>query len=130
MGVIEHWQPNKGLSQTHRLVLQHASLNIHKEDFNLDESEIESLRSAVQSRADEWKDLVTEESTNTIVEWVKVVTLAEKKLPNCETGGKSPVLALLAVLKQRNEVPSELLQWIKANTENRYLPYGDLMDRL
>ena len=84
----------------------------------------------IHGTRNQWMKFVENEPSETIVAWVRVLTLAEKNLPNCETGKATPVLALIAVLKSRDAVPSDLFQWIKANTKNRYLPYGDLMDRL
>ena len=43
---------------------------------------------------------------------------------------KSAVVKLVRVLKQRGEMTPELTSWIKANSDNRFLPHGDLMDRL
>ena len=42
----------------------------------------------------------------------------------------APVIPLVAELKRRGDYPNDLTAWIKANTDNRFLPYGSLMDRL
>jgi hypothetical protein len=39
-------------------------------------------------------------------------------------------VALVRVLKKRKAMPGDLVSWIKANTTNRFLPHGDLMDLL
>ena len=52
------------------------------------------------------------------------------RLPNWEALGRSPVIPLVAELKRRGRYPRELTGWIKANTTNRFLPYGSLLDRL
>jgi len=51
-------------------------------------------------------------------------------LPGFELGARSPVIALVRLLKQRGEYPDDLTGWVKANTDNRFLPYGSLLDRL
>jgi hypothetical protein len=52
------------------------------------------------------------------------------RYPEWKAEAKSPVVALMRVLKKRKTVPADLVSWIKANTSNRFLPHGDLMDLL
>ncbi len=65
-----------------------------------------------------------------VVGLIRLFTLAEQQLPGWESGAKSPVVPLAALLRKRNAYPNDLTAWIKANTNNRFLPYGSLMDRL
>ncbi len=65
-----------------------------------------------------------------VVSLIRLFTLAESNLPGWESGAKSPVVPLAALLRQRDAYPKGLTAWIKANTDNRFLPYGSLMDRL
>ena len=60
---------------------------------------------------------------------VRFYTLAEA-LPGWEAGAQSPVIPLARELKARDAWPDDLTAWIKAHTDNRFLPYGSLMDRL
>lgn len=61
---------------------------------------------------------------------IRVFAKGEKEVPGWEAGAKSPVILLVRELKKRGTYPSELTIWIKANSENRFLPHGSLMDRL
>lgn len=61
---------------------------------------------------------------------IRVFTKGEKEVPGWEAGAKSPVIPMVRELKKRGTFPSELTIWIKANSENRFLPHGSLMDRL
>lgn len=61
---------------------------------------------------------------------IRFFTLAEEAISGWQAGAKSPVIALAKALKARGEYPRELTAWIKANTSNRFLPHGSLMDRL
>jgi hypothetical protein len=61
---------------------------------------------------------------------IRLFTLGEGQFSTWQAGAKSAVVKLVRVLKQRGEMTPELTTWIKANTDNRFLPYGDLMDRL
>lgn len=61
---------------------------------------------------------------------IKVFAKGEKEIPGWEAGAKSPVIPLVRELKKRGAYSPELTTWIKANSENRFLPHGSLMDRL
>jgi hypothetical protein len=58
---------------------------------------------------------------------IRFFTLAEMQLPGWDAGKLSPVIYLVRMLKQRDTFAPELRQWIKANTDNRYLPNGALV---
>ena len=55
---------------------------------------------------------------------VRLFTLVEEQISGWEGGNKSPVIPLVKILKERGDFEADLRKWIKANTKNRYLPYG------
>ncbi len=55
---------------------------------------------------------------------IRFFTLAEMQLANWEAGKTNPVIYLVKELKQREAFYPELRKWIKANTDNRFLPNG------
>lgn len=57
---------------------------------------------------------------------VRVFTLVEA-LPDWDAGSKSPVIALVKILKSRGDFSSDLRKWVKSHTDNRYLPYGSAL---
>ena len=57
---------------------------------------------------------------------IRVFTLIEV-LPGWDAGAKSPVIALVKILKARGKFDPDLRKWIKSNTDNRYLPYGSAL---
>jgi hypothetical protein len=65
-----------------------------------------------------------------IVALVRLFTLAEMAFPGWKGADRSPVIAFAALLKQRGAFPAGLTAWIRANSDNRFLPYGSLMRRL
>lgn len=65
-----------------------------------------------------------------LIALIRVFTKGEKEVSGWEAGAKSPVILLVRELKKRGTYPAELTSWIKANSENRFLPHGSLMDRL
>jgi len=58
---------------------------------------------------------------------IRLFTLAEMQLPGWEGGKKSPVIYLVRILKSRDAFSADLRKWIKANTDNRYLPNGSAL---
>jgi hypothetical protein len=77
-----------------------------------------------------WNDVAAELDDAAIVSLIRFFTLGEMDHPAWKAEAKSPVVALVRVLKKRKAMPSDLVSWIKANTTNRFLPHGDLMDLL
>ena len=65
-----------------------------------------------------------------LVALIRLFTLAEAAFGNWEAGDASPVIPLAAELKRRDRYPDGLTAWIRANSSNRFLPYGNLMKRL
>jgi hypothetical protein len=58
---------------------------------------------------------------------IRFFTLVEMNVSGWEAGKKSPVIPLVRILKDRGEFDPTLRKWIKANTDNRYLPYGSAL---
>ena len=77
-----------------------------------------------------WSAVAQDLSTEDLVALIRLFTLGEGQFSSWQAGAKSAVIKLARVMKAREEMTSELTAWIKANTDNRFLPYGDLMDRL
>ena len=77
-----------------------------------------------------WQDAAVDLDDAAIVSLVRFFTLGEMRHQAWKAEAKSPVVALVRVLKKRKAVPVDLVAWIKANTTNRFLPHGDLMDLL
>lgn len=75
-----------------------------------------------------WIDLAAGLSTPDIIALVRFFTLAEMQLSGWQSGADSPVIGLVKALRQRGEAPDKaLLQWIRANSDNRFLPNGPLL---
>ena len=98
--------------------------------IELTDDEQTLLRPVMLIDVEAWRSFVEAESDETIEAWIKVLTLIERDLNGFEAGARSPVLTLLKVLKSRNTLPGDLFSWIKTHTQNRFLPYGSLADRL
>jgi len=61
----------------------------------------------------------------------RLFTVIEQQ-PGFEAGAKSPVIALARRLRNQIDADAfaELVRWIRAHSDNRFLPHGSLQDRL
>ena len=77
-----------------------------------------------------WSAVAQDLSTQDLVALIRLFTLGEGQFSSWQAGAKSAVIKLVRIMKARKEMTPELSAWIKTNTDNRFLPHGDLMDRL
>ncbi|MFU8815989.1 MAG: hypothetical protein ACNA7W_11635 [Pseudomonadales bacterium] len=134
---VESWDPQAaGTKLTPEMLsrLLLAAANLAAPDFGLDPPAVRELapivRHARGAKAGiDWSAAAQPLSDDEITALVRLFTLAER-LPGWEAGDCSPVIPLAAVLKRRGSYPPDLTAWIKANSDNRFLPYGNLLDRL
>ena len=72
-----------------------------------------------------WEPLLKTLETAELIALLKFLTVAEMKFPNWRAGEKSPVITIASELKARGQaLDRALLQWIRAHSDNRFLPYG------
>lgn len=98
--------------------------------FGLSQLERERFATVSAHSAATWAAAVSSLEVDVICNLIRFFTLAEASISGWQAGSKSPVIALVRALKTRDAYPAELTTWIKANTTNRFLPHGSLMDRL
>lgn len=73
----------------------------------------------------EWREILGDYSESELLDLMRFFTCAEMQLPGWRAGEKSPVIAINRILKSRGCKPGrEMLQWIRANSDNRFLPNG------
>jgi hypothetical protein len=74
-----------------------------------------------------WQNAAANSDTQTLIALIRFFTIAEKQLPGWEGQEKSPVIYLNKLLKLRKEpLDKDMLRWIRANSNNRFLPNGAL----
>ena len=96
------------------------------QEADLESAGVDAENGIMKLDASAWQSaeaLQTEE----IVRLVRIFTLVESQVPGWDAGPKSPVIPLVKLLKKRDGFTPELRKWIKANTDNRYLPYGSAL---
>jgi len=136
MSDVGNWEPNSHFNLEESTVdrLLHAArehqLAPADEHLHLSEDEIRTLAPVMTLDAAIWRRTAEALKSEQLVELIKLFTLAEARLPGWEAGDKSPVITLVTVLKHRGQYPPDLTAWIKGHSENRFLPYGNLMHRL
>ena len=90
--------------------------------------ELQSFQYMITLHKDLWAQAATQLPDDAIIALVHFFTLIEAH-PGWEAGSKSPVVWLCRELKRRGLFPDkELIQWIKSNTDNKFLPYGNPLD--
>jgi len=73
-----------------------------------------------------WQNTVQDLSENQLIQLIKLLTSLETQ-ENWDLADKSPVIAIFKVYKKKAGVNRELVQWVKANSDNKYLPFGPLL---
>ena len=95
-----------------------------------DLSELEARRFAPLVTHPDWAAAAEQLDNETLVQLIRLLTVGEGLYTGWQAGDKSAVIVLVRVLKARDAFDGELSRWIKAHTDNKFLPHGSLMDRL
>ena len=132
MDDVETWDPTAARAFGERQVelIRKACRNLDAGELGLTVGERGELAPLMTAGAEAWAAQVDAMSSDELVGWIRFLTLAEARLPGFEAGAKSPVILIARVLRNRGDYPEDLSAWIKANTNNRFLPYGSLAERL
>lgn len=126
------WDPSQQITALDAPVLAEllgAAISLHLDDFGLPAAAVSRLAATVRLPPAAWRaaEALTSEE---LVSLVRLYVLAEGRFPDWKAGAKSPVITLCRLLRRRGAWPAELSAWIKSNSDNRFLPYGSLADRL
>jgi hypothetical protein len=100
------------------------------DDFGFAAPDVAELAALSRHPDVDWEACSENLSDGDAIALIRLFTLAESVFPGWQAGARSPVVLLAATLKRRGAYPDDLTRWIKANTDNRFLPYGSLLDRM
>jgi hypothetical protein len=92
-------------------------------------SEEEQQKYAVFMRVapEQWQVAVANFSNDELVDLIRFFTRAEKLISGWDAGKESPAIWINKALRKRGEKLSrDMLLWIRANTDNRFIPNGGL----
>ena len=124
---IGEWVPSErkeiSLEKLRQYVEFASTLNLDDIKASLPLTNIKTDKTLMKHPVADWV-LANDLADDELVGLVRFFTLAEVQLPEWDGGRQSPVIYLVKILKQRSAFDAELRKWIKANTDNRYLPNG------
>ena len=127
------WNPAEQITELSAEVLDEllsAAVRSGAEDFGLSPADIERLAGCAHANRVNWQAAPEALGDDQMIALIRFYTLAEGRFPAWKAGSNSPVIVLAKALRARGTWPTDLTAWIRANTDNRFLPYGSLMDRL
>jgi hypothetical protein len=133
MADVGVWQPDVNGVTLDGALLNRLALAADRLDeprFGLTQEEVVNFAALMRRQASDWAPLLTDRSDAQLMQLARLFTLAEMRLSGWEALGRSPVIPIVAELRRRERYPHEMTAWIKAHTNNRFLPYGSLLDRL
>ena len=81
----------------------------------------------MRCEASAWTQAAAELGSAELLALVRFFTLVEAGVAGWEAGKTSPVIPLVKLLRDRGDFTPETRKWIKAHTDNRYLPYGSAL---
>ncbi len=127
-GEVGAWEPPAKLGDQHARVLDATATTGDRLDLTA--SAEARVREIATAGAEACSAFFAARSSDRLVSWLRVLTLAEVSVAGCDVGAKSPVIVLARLLRERGHYPAHLTAWIRSVSSNRFLPYGSLMDRL
>ena len=124
---IDVWEPKQPagvrLEQLTALAAQMVDADLSDLGTVLDKESIKRDATLMTQTEESWA-VAAALSDDDIVVLVRFFTLAEMQLAGWEAGKRSPLVPMVKILKSRGVFTPELRKWVKANTDNRYLPNG------
>ncbi len=133
MSVTGSWAPDDAVVPTTALVRRFGVGGCDHPDNPaavVTVAEIESLAPLMRADLDAWTACFEGVPDAELVGFIRFFTLAEMQLPGWRGDAHSPAIAAARELKRRGAWPADLTAWIRAHSDNRFLPYGSLLDRL
>jgi hypothetical protein len=127
------WQPDPAPLELNAALLDRiVRISDHLEEPTLGLSPDEVQRYSVLMRREpaEWQEAIAGRSDEDLIAMIRFFTVAEMRLPGWKAGARSPVIPLVRELRARGAYAPELTRWIRGVSDNRFLPYGSLLDRL
>ena len=128
----QQFDPSQASAELDNALVEQSIMAANAQDdgaqLRLTADEVAALAPAITHAG--WTAIAPDLSTQDLVALIRLFTLGEGQFSSWQSGAKSAVIKLVRVMKARKKLTPELTAWIKANTDNRFLPHGDLMDRL
>lgn len=125
------WEPNQDLITPDPERVRQWTANTWPDADSLDrldDLDRASLQRWIALPARNWQPLLANLSAAQLVNLMRLATLAEQHLTGCEAGEQSVVIHAFRHHRQHHGQPDrDLVRWIKAQSDNRFLPYGPVL---
>lgn len=124
---VDSWQPITPPNQINDEQLARL-LNLNQDqaqEYDLT-SDLDWIQPLAQVDAKIWQQLAPKLTFDQIQQLIEIFTLAEQQ-GSWSLGEKSSVIPLFKILKKAKGVDRELVKWVKAHTDNKFLPFGPLL---
>ena len=127
------WNPSEQITELSNAVLGEllaAAGHPSENDFGLSPTDVERLAGAAHANLVDWQNATQHLDDDDLLALVRFYALAEARFNSWQAGANSPVIVMARALRQRGAWPAGLTAWIKSHTDNKFLPYGSLLQRL
>lgn len=126
---VGSWEPSSSRKSIPLDALKHALAFTDEHSFPSEPPEqLLSLQTFVKVSQASWQDILSSFTSEQLKQLCRFFTLAEKNWSDWFGGDKNPVIWFCKELKLRGDFPDkDLTMWIKQNTDNRFLPYGNVL---
>lgn len=74
----------------------------------------------------QWQNLVTQLDDASLISLIRFFTCAEEEA-GWNLKDKAVVITLFKALRKRSGTDKELVKWVKANSSNKFLPFGAVL---
>lgn len=91
-------------------------------------AEVKALQSWMSRRYTLWGDAFSQFDTEQLNNLVRFFTLAEATWSDWFGGDKNPAIWASKELKKHQAFPDKaFIEWIRAHSDNRFIPYGNVL---
>ncbi|MGR6873015.1 hypothetical protein ACU6U9_12065 [Pseudomonas sp. HK3] len=124
---VDSWQPVSTPNQiSDEQLARLLSLSLGQpQDHDLT-SDLDWIQPLAQVDAKIWQQITSKLSPEQIKQLIGLFTLAEQQ-GEWSLGEKSSVIPLFKILRKEQGVDRELVKWVKAHSDNKFLPFGPLL---
>ena len=122
------FDPNATLQEIDTELVRELLQRFDGESIELDKAG--ELRFSILARHKGWSEVASQFQDEELKALARVFTILEHQYSSFSAGSDSPVIAIVRTLKSKGIWEKTDTQWVKAHTNNRFLPHGSLMDRL
>jgi hypothetical protein len=124
---VDSWQPIQAPTQLDELAFKKLIelANQANNGSNLT-PEMDWIQPLAHTDNKIWSQSAQNIEERTLINLIRLLTQLEEK-QNWNLAEKSPVIALFKALRKKAGIDKELVQWVKAHSQNKYLPFGPLL---